>query len=527
MFNIFRKSKQKDSSAGERMKQQRAPQKGNRFDKFTERARWVLALAQEQARRLGHNYIGTEHILLGLVREKNGNAAIILSNLGIGLDKIRTAVEFIIGRGEVTMQTEIGLTPGAKKAIELAVDESTLLGHQYIGTEHLLLGLLREGKGVAAGVLESLGVSVERVHTELNRVLSQSAPHPAAGQPPAAKASTVEQFAVDLTAAARAGKLDPVIGRSREIGSVLQVLNRRTKKNPVLIGEPGVGKKAIVEAIAHHIILGDISETLRNARLLTLDISSLIANAENFSVFEERLKKLIEQMKTGNYCVLFIEEIHKLFGPGATEGTPNALDILRQSLIREEMQCIGATNPNTYRINMASNAFCKRYFEPIMIEEPSIEQTIEILRGIKSRYEEYHRLTINDEALKAAAVLGSKHISNRFLPEKAIDLIDEASSRLRTKQSTLPANLTQVIEVLEALRKEKEQAIYSQQYEYAAELRERELKLAEKIEKMRYQWRLQQEFDTEKMVVTQEHIAEVVSMWTGIPIARLMSGEAD
>jgi len=420
MFNIFKKITQRDSSSGQKLKQQPASRQENRFDKFTERARWVLALAQEQARRLGHNYIGTEHILLGLVREKNGMAANILSNLGIGLDKVRAAVEFIIGRGEGTTQTEIGLTPRAKKVIELAIDESRLLGHQYIGTEHILLGLLGEKEGVAAAVLETLGVSVERVHTELNRLLSQNLPHPTTGQHLISKTPTIDQLCIDLTAAVRAGKLDPVIGRASEIERVIQVLNRRTKKNPVLIGEPGVGKTAIVEAIAYRIISGDVPETLQGKRLLTLDIGSLIADAEHLGEFEERLKKLIEEIKAGGNCILFIDEIHKLFGAGTAEGTADAVNILKQSLIPEEIQCIGTTNPDKYRIHMASNAFWKRYFEPIIIVEPSVEETIEILRGIKRRYEEHHRLTINDEALKAAAVLGSKYISNRFLPDKCI-----------------------------------------------------------------------------------------------------------
>ncbi len=499
----------------------------NRFDKFTERARKVLALAQEEARRFNHNYIGTEHILLGLVREEDGMAAKVLSNLGIGLNKVRAAVEFIIGRGEGTTQTEVGLTPRAKKVIELAVDEARLLGHQYIGTEHILLGLLREGEGVAAGVLESLGVSVERVHTELNRVLSQNAPHPAAGQQrPTTKTPTVDQLGVDLTSAARAGKLDPVIGRAREIERVIQVLSRRTKNNPVLIGEPGVGKTAIAEAIAHRIVSGDIPETLQGKRLLTLDIGSLVAGTKYRGEFEERLKKVIEEIKTAGNCILFIDEIHTLVGAGAAEGAVDAASILKPSLSRGELQCIGATTLDDYRKHVERDAALERRFQPILVEEPSIEQTVEILRGIKSRYEEYHRLTINDEALKTAAALAARYIPDRFLPDKAIDLIDEASSRLRIKQSSVPVSLNEAIKALESLRKDKEQAIGSQQYEYAAELRERELKLSEKVEKMRSEWQQQQEFNTEKKVVTEEHIAEVVGMWTGIPVARLASDES-
>jgi ATP-dependent Clp protease ATP-binding subunit ClpC len=500
----------------------------NRFDKFTERARKVLALAQEEARRFNHNYIGTEHILLGLVREEEGMAAKVLSNLGVGLNKVRAAVEFIIGRGEGTAQTEVGLTPRAKKVIELAVDEARLLGHQYIGTEHILLGLLREGEGVAAGVLESLGVSVERVHTELNRVLSQNIPHPTTGGGvrPTTKTPTVDQLGVDLTAAARAGKLDPVIGRAREIERVIQVLSRRTKNNPVLIGEPGVGKTAIAEAIAHRIISGDVPETLQGKRLLTLDIGSLVAGTKYRGEFEERLKKVIEEIKGAGNCILFIDEIHTLVGAGAAEGAVDAASILKPSLSRGELQCIGATTLDDYRKHVERDAALERRFQPILVEEPSIEQTVEILRGIRSRYEDYHHLNISDEALKTAAALAARYIPDRFLPDKAIDLIDEASSRLRIRQSSVPISLNEAIKALEILRKDKEQAIVSQQYEYAAELRERELKLTEKVDKLRSDWQRQQEFDTEKKVVTEEHIAEVASMWTGIPITRLASDES-
>lgn len=498
----------------------------NRFDKFTERARKVLALAQEEARRFNHNYIGTEHILLGLVREEEGMAAKVLSNLGIGLNKVRAAVEFIIGRGEGTTQTEVGLTPRAKKVIELAVDEARLLGHQYIGTEHILLGLLREGEGVAAGVLESLGVSVERVHAELNRVLSQNAPHPTAGARPTTKTPTVDQLGVDLTAAARAGKLDPVIGRAREIERVIQVLSRRTKNNPVLIGEPGVGKTAIAEAIAHRIIAGDIPETLQGKRLLTLDIGSLVAGTKYRGEFEERLKKVIEEIKSASNCILFIDEIHTLVGAGAAEGAVDAASILKPSLSRGELQCIGATTLDDYRKHVERDAALERRFQPILVEEPSIEQTIEILRGIKSRYEEYHRLSINDEALKTAASLAARYIPDRFLPDKAIDLIDEASSRLRIKQSGPPLDVKELRKALEITHKDKEQAISSQQYEYAAELRERELNLQKKLDEKENEWQGQQKFDAEKKTVTEEHIAEVVSMWTGIPVTRLASDES-
>jgi ATP-dependent Clp protease ATP-binding subunit ClpC len=493
----------------------------NRFDKFTERARKVLALAQEEARRFDHSYIGTEHILLGLVREEEGMGAKILSNLGIGLNKVRSAVEFIIGRGEGSTQNEVGLTPRAKKVIELAVDEARFLGHQYIGTEHILLGLLRESEGVAAGVLESLGVSVERVHSELNRTLSQSTPQ--SGSRSTTKTPTLDQLGVDLTAAARAGKLDPVIGRATEIERVIQVLSRRTKNNPVLIGEPGVGKTAIAEAIAHRIAAGDVPESLQGRRLLTLDVGSLVAGTKYRGEFEERLKKVIEEIKTAGNCVLFVDEIHTLVGAGAAEGAVDAASILKPSLARGELQCIGATTLDDYRKHVERDAALERRLQPILVEEPSTEETIDILRGIKSRYEDYHHLTIDDEALKTAASLAARYIPDRFLPDKAIDLIDEASSRLRIKQSSMPLALNEAMQALEAVRKEKDQAMSAQEYEHAAELRERELELSKKVEDMRQDW--QQGADSEEKVVTDEHIAEVVGMWTGIPVTRLASDE--
>jgi ATP-dependent Clp protease ATP-binding subunit ClpC len=494
----------------------------NRFDKFTERARKVLALAQEEARRFNHNYIGTEHILLGLVREEEGMAARVLSNLGIGLNKIRAAVEFIIGRGEGSNQGDVGLTPRAKRVIELAVDEARFLGHQYIGTEHILLGLLREGEGVAAGVLESLGVTVERVHSEINRILSQSSPQ--TGPRPTTKTPTVDQLGVDLTAAARAAKLDPVIGRMKEIERVVQVLSRRTKNNPVLIGEPGVGKTAIAEAIAHRIAANDVPETLQGRRLLTLDIGSLVAGTKYRGEFEERLKKVIEEIKTAGNCVIFIDEIHTLVGAGAAEGAVDAASILKPSLARGELQCIGATTLDDYRKHIERDAALERRFQPILVDEPTIEQTIEILRGIKGRYEDYHRLSIDDEALKTAASLAARYIPDRFLPDKAIDLIDEAASRLRIKRASLPLSLNEAMKGLEAVRKDKEEAIASQQYEYGAELREREIELNTKIDEQRKEW--QAELDSEEKVVTEEHIAEVVCMWTGIPVTRLAADES-
>jgi ATP-dependent Clp protease ATP-binding subunit ClpC len=496
----------------------------DRFDKFTERARKVLTLAQEEAQRFNHNYIGTEHLLLGLVREGDGVAAKVLANLGVELNKVRSAVEFIIGRGDRMVLGEIGLTPRAKKVIELAVDEARRLNHHYIGTEHLLLGLVREGEGIAAGVLESLGVNLERVRAETIRVLSQSMPqsHPEMRSP--ARTPTIDQLGMDLTAAARANKLDPVIGRQKEIERVIQILSRRTKNNPVLIGEPGVGKTAIAEGLAQRIVNGDVPETLLGKRLLTLDIGSLVAGTKYRGEFEERLKKVIEEIRTSGNCMLFIDELHTLVGAGAAEGAVDAANILKPSLARGELQCIGATTLDEYRKYIERDAALERRFQPVLVEEPTVEETIEILRGIKDRYEQHHRLTITDEALKAAAELAARYIPDRFLPDKAIDLIDEAASRVRLQRSMTPPSLKEALKGLETVRKEKEAAISSQQYEYAAELRDRELKLADKIEKLEMGWQSMQGSD--KPEVTPDDVAQVVSMWTGIPVVRIAGDES-
>jgi len=498
----------------------------DRFDKFSERARRVLTLAQEEAQRFNHNYIGTEHLLLGLVREGEGVAAKVLANLGVELNKVRSAVEFIIGRGDRAVLGEIGLTPRAKKVIELAVDEARRLNHGYIGTEHLLLGLVREGEGIAAGVLESLGVNLERVRAETTRILAQSQPQGAQHAPGRSqtRTPTVDQLGMDLTAAARAGKLDPVIGRHKEIERVIQILSRRTKNNPVLIGEPGVGKTAIAEALAHRIVSGEVPETLQGKRLLTLDIGSLVAGTKYRGEFEERLKKVIEEIKQSGNCVLFIDELHMLVGAGAAEGAVDAANILKPSLARGEMQCVGATTLDEYRKHIERDAALERRFQPVVVDEPSVEDTIEILRGIKERYEEHHKLTIADEALKAAAELASRYVADRFLPDKAIDLVDEAASRVRIRRSSTPPSLKEAMRGLESLRREKDAAISSQQYEYAAELRDREIKLQDKIEKMEEGW--ESEREDSKPMVTEEDIAEVVSMWTGIPLARIASEES-
>lgn len=496
----------------------------SRFEKFSERARRVLTLAQEEAQRFNHHYIGTEHILLGLVREGDGVAAKVLANLGVDLGKVRAAVEFIIGRGEKGATSEIGLTPRAKRVIELAVDEARRLNHSYIGTEHLLLGLLREGEGVAAGVLESLGVNLEKVRTETNRILTQSTPQ---GQAPARSTSrtpTLDQLGIDLTAAARAGKLDPVIGRQKEIERVIQILSRRTKNNPALIGAPGVGKTAIVEGLAHRIVVGEVPETLHGKRLLTLDMGALVAGTKYRGEFEERLKKVIEEIKTSANCIMFIDELHTIVGAGAAEGAIDASNILKPALARGELQCIGATTQDEYRKYVERDAALERRFQPVRVEEPTVDQAIEILKGIKDRYEDYHHLIISVEALKTSVQLAARYIPDRFLPDKAIDLMDEASSRVRIKRGGTPVGLKEARRALEVVRKDKETAISNQQYEYAAELRDREIQLMDRLQRLEQNW--QSELVVEKPTVTEEDIAEVVSMWTGIPVTRLASDES-
>jgi ATP-dependent Clp protease ATP-binding subunit ClpC len=496
----------------------------DRFDKFTERARKVLTLAQEEAQRFNHNYIGTEHLLLGLVREGDGVAAKVLANMGVELNKVRSAVEFIIGRGDRMVMGEIGLTPRAKKVIELAVDEARRLNHHYIGTEHLLLGLVREGEGIAAGVLESLGVSLDKVRAQVIHVLSQSSTYSQHESRQATRTPTIDQMGIDLTAAARAGKLDPCIGRSKEIERVVQILSRRTKNNPALIGEPGVGKTAIVEGLAQKIVAGDVPETLLGKRLLTLDIGSLVAGTKYRGEFEERLKKIIEEIRTAGNCVMFIDELHTLVGAGAAEGAVDAANILKPSLARGELQCIGATTLDEYRKYIERDAALERRFQPVQVDEPSVEETIEILRGIKDRYETHHRLEITDEALRAAAELAARYIPDRFLPDKAIDLVDEASSRVRLQKSAAPPTLKEAMRGLEAVQHEKESAITSQQYELAAELRDREVKLREKIDTL--ESGLQEARGTDRPKVTEDHIADIVSMWTGIPVKRIATEES-
>ena len=498
---------------------------GSRFEKFSERARRVLSLAQEEAQRFNHNYIGTEHILLGLVRETEGVAARVLSSLEVDLSKVRSAVEFIIGRGEKPAQCEIGLTPRAKKVVELPVHEARRMNHTYIGTEHLLIGLLREGEGVAAGVLESLGVTLDKVRAETHRILSHSSGSGSQGSRSTSRTPTLDQLGVDLTVAARSDKLDPVIGREQEIQRVVQILSRRTKNNPVLVGEPGVGKTAIVEALAQRIGSGDVPETLQGKRLVTLDMGALVAGTKYRGEFEERLKKVIEEIKSSGNCVLFIDEIHTIVGAGAAEGAVDASNILKPSLARGELQCIGATTLDDYRKYVERDPALERRLQPVRVEEPSNDDTIEILMGIRSRYEDHHKVDITDEAIRTAATLAARFIPDRFLPDKAIDLIDEAGSRVRLRGSVTPTSVKDAKESLEQVRKEKDEAIASQQYEQAAELRDRELRHTDDLDTLEKEW--QEGLGKDRAVVTEEDIAEVVSMWTGIPVTRLAAEETE
>ena len=498
---------------------------GSRFEKFSERARRVLSLAQEEAQRFNHNYIGTEHILLGLVRETEGVAARVLSSLSVDLSKVRSAVEFIIGRGEKPAQGEIGLTPRAKKVVELAVDEARRMNHTYIGTEHLLIGLLREGEGVAAGVLESLGVTLDKVRAETHRILSHTSGTGAQGSRSTSKTPTLDQLGIDLTVAAKADKLDPVIGREKEIERMVQILSRRTKNNPVLVGEPGVGKTAIVEALAQLISGGDVPETLQGKRLVTLDMGALVAGTKYRGEFEERLKKVIEEIKAAGNCVLFIDEIHTIVGAGAAEGAVDASNILKPSLARGEIQCIGATTLDDYRKYVERDPALERRLQPVRVEEPSDDDTVAILMGIRSKYEDHHKVDISDEAIRSAALLAQRYIPDRFLPDKAIDLIDEAGSRVRLRGSVTPASVKDAMQVLEQVRKEKDEAIASQQYEAAAELRDRELRQNEDLDTLEKNWKEGE--NAERRVVTEDDIAEVVSMWTGIPVTRLAEEETE
>ena len=493
----------------------------SRFDKFSEHARRVLTLAQEEAQRFNHSYIGTEHILLGLVREEEGIAAKVLTNMRISLPRIRQAVEYTINEEEKPATSSSGLTGRAKKVIELAIDEARQMSHSYIGTEHLLLGILREGGGVAARVLKNLEVNQERVRAEIARVLSSSSQKGKQGR--SSKTPTLDQVSRDLTLAAREGKLDPVIGRDKEIERVIQILSRRTKNNPALIGEPGVGKTAIVEGLAHRIIAGDVPPTLEEKRIVALDMASVVAGTKYRGEFEERLKKILDEIKAAGDCVLFIDEFHTLVGAGAAEGAVDAANILKPPLARGELQCIGATTLDDYRKYVERDAALERRFQPVLVEEPSTDDTLEILRGIKSRYEEHHQLEITDEALKAAVNLASRYIPDRYLPDKAIDIIDEAASRVRIRYGTRPSSIKKLKQAEERYRKDKETALANQQYDEAAELRQQELQIGKQIRSEEEVWLSNTEVI--KASVTEEDVAEVVSMWTSIPLVQLANDE--
>jgi ATP-dependent Clp protease ATP-binding subunit ClpC len=494
------------------------------FERFSEGARRVLTRAQGEAQRLGHSYIDTEHILLGIAGEESGIAAKVLNNLGISTSKIQAAVEFVIGKGESRATSgEVDLAPRAKRAIEFAVDEARRLNSSYIGVEHLLLGLLRESEGVAFSVLESFGITSERARDEVNRVVKQETMRARTSGRASTRTPTLDQLGTDLTALARADKLDPIVGRDKEIERVIQILSRRTKNNPALIGEPGVGKTAIVEGLAQRIVAGEVPDALQGKRIVALDIGALVAGTKYRGEFEERLKRVIEEEKTAGNCILFIDEMQTIVGAGAAEGAVDASNILKPSLSRGEIQCIGATTLDDYRKHVEKDPALERRFQPVLVAEPTTEETLDILRGIKHRYEEFHQLDISDEALQAAAPLATRYIADRFLPDKAIDLVDEASSRVRIKRGSAPIGLAEAKRAVESVRKEKESAIAAQQYEYSGELRDRELQLMEKIEAMEKEWQVKREQG--KPLVTSDDIAEVVSMWTGIPVVKLTSDE--
>ncbi|MDQ1143306.1 MAG: ATP-dependent protease ATP-binding subunit ClpC [Bacillus sp. (in: firmicutes)] len=493
------------------------------FGRFTERAQKVLALAQEEAIRLGHNNIGTEHILLGLVREGEGIAAKALYGLGLGSDKIQKEVENLIGKGQETSQT-IHYTPRAKKVIELSMDEARKLGHSYVGTEHILLGLIREGEGVAARVLNNLGVSLNKARQQVLQLLgsNESGGHQG-GASVSANTPTLDSLARDLTAIAREGSLDPVIGRSKEIQRVIEVLSRRTKNNPVLIGEPGVGKTAIAEGLAQQIVNNEVPEILRDKRVMTLDMGTVVAGTKYRGEFEDRLKKVMDEIRQAGNIILFIDELHTLIGAGGAEGAIDASNILKPSLARGELQCIGATTLDEYRKYIEKDAALERRFQPIRVDEPTAEESVQILQGLRDRYEAHHRVSITDEAIEAAVKLSDRYISDRFLPDKAIDLIDEAGSKVRLRSYTTPPNLKELEVKLEEVRKEKDAAVQSQEFEKAASLRDTEQRLREQLEETKKTWKEKQ--GKENNEVTVEDIASVVSSWTGVPVSKLAETE--
>ncbi len=507
------------------------------LNRFTERARKVLALAQQEAGRLGHDYIGTEHLLLGLLAEGEGVAAKALGTLNINLEAVRTQVENTIGRGEKGEGSEAAYTPRAKKVIELSVEEAQSLGHNYIGTEHLLLGLIREGEGVAAQVLTGMGADINQVRQRVIELLggfalSGPAPQPsqpgmvpkAAGKQQPTNTPTLEEFGRDINKLAREGKIDPVIGRENEIERVIQILSRRTKNNPVLIGEPGVGKTAIAEGLAQRIIDGKVPETLRDKRVVSLNMGSMVAGTKYRGEFEERLKKVMDEIRRAGNIVLFIDELHTLIGAGAAEGAIDAANILKPALARGELQAIGATTLNEYKKHIEKDAALERRFQPILVGEPSEEEAVDILRGLRDKYEAFHRAQITDEAIEAAVKLSHRYISDRFLPDKAIDLMDEASSRVRLKAFVAPPDVKEIEQRLNKTRTEKEAAIAAQEYERAASLRDDEKNIQEELDNKQKEWK---QAGGDRITVTGEDIAQVVASWTGIPVKKLAEEESE
>ena len=503
------------------------------FERFTEKAIKVIMLAQEEARRLGHNFVGTEQVLLGLIGEGTGVAAKTLKSMGVNLKDARAEVEKIIGRGSGFVAVEIPFTPRAKRVLELSWDEARQLGHNYIGTEHLLLGLIREGEGVAARVLENLGVDLNKIRSNVVKILGESKPQTvssgtgstSASSSTKAKTPSLDEFGTDLTLAAAELRLDPVIGREKEIERVIQILARRTKNNPVLLGEPGVGKTAVVEGLALRIVNSEVPDILDGKKVIQLDMGLLIAGTKYRGEFEERLKKIMDEIRQAGNIILVIDEMHTLIGAGAAEGAIDAANILKPALSRGEIQVIGATTLDEYRKHIEKDAALERRFQSVLIEEPSIDDSIEIIRGITPKYEEHHRLIISDEAIVAAVKLSSKYITDRFLPDKAIDVLDEASSKVRLKVSTLSPEGKELDKELRAIIKEKEDAIRNQEFEKASQLRDDEANMKERIREVSEQWR--NEHDANKPVVTEENIAEVIGMMTGVPVTKLTESESD
>ncbi|PSN14149.1 ATP-dependent Clp protease ATP-binding subunit ClpC [filamentous cyanobacterium CCT1] len=497
------------------------------FERFTEKAIKVIMLAQEEARRLGHNFVGTEQILLGLIGEGTGVAAKVLKSMGVNLKDARIEVEKIIGRGSGFVAVEIPFTPRAKRVLELSLEEARQLGHNYIGTEHLLLGLIREGEGVAARVLENLGVDLSKVRTQVIRMLGETAEVSAGGGQGRTKTPTLDEFGSNLTQMAADGKLDPVVGRQKEIERVIQILGRRTKNNPVLIGEPGVGKTAIAEGLAQRIGNGDVPDILEDRRVVTLDIGLLVAGTKYRGEFEERLKKIMDEIRSAGNVILVIDEVHTLIGAGAAEGAIDAANILKPALARGELQCIGATTLDEYRKHIERDAALERRFQPVMVGEPSVDETIEILHGLRDRYEQHHKLKIADEALEAAAKLSDRYIADRFLPDKAIDLIDEAGSRVRLINSQLPPAAKELDRELRQVLKDKDNAVRSQDFDKAGELRDREMEIKAEIRAIAQNKATEDAEGEDMPVVGEEDIAHIVASWTGVPVSKLTESESE